>query len=206
MTWSRLVTSACAIPLTLNRRSRELLTRIVSHLLPFRSEENSLFIRQAYAALDRQARANLYPLAYRVDVDIGVANYIDKLLQRQEAHHAGDYAICLPLIDDLLRSRILGRDPLDAPIELYQDLYDQMAVNQVPDWDTNRYTDPKYFLLLLRRHAMTGAFVHPRHNGNSGGVGWKYLESRYTDESGGTLFDWRRAIESPLGRNSDYRG
>jgi hypothetical protein len=58
----------------------------------------------------------------------------------------------------------------------------------------------------LRRHAITGAFVHPRHGGNSGTAGWRYLESRYVDSGGQTLFDWAKAIEAPLGRNVDYRG
>ena len=32
------------------------------------------------------------------------------------------------------------------------------------------------------------------------------LEQRYTDSAGQTLFDWRRAIEPPLGADPDYRG
>lgn len=204
--WSRFFTSGCAIPITLGRRQRELLTRLVAHLLPFRLEENRVFVRQVYQALDRTSRDNSFPFAYKLDQDVGVTNYIDKLLAREESHHVMDYQICLRMIDSLLRSRILGRDPLDAPIELYQDLYDQMAADQVPGWDTTRYQSPQYFLLLLRRHAMTGAFVHPRHGGNSGGVGWEYLESRFTDAQGATLFDWRRALEFPLGHNTDYRG
>lgn len=206
MIWSRVITSACTIPTMLNRRSREVLTRLVSHLLPFRSEENSRFIRKSYEALDREGRKLTYPLAYRVDLDIGVANYIDKMLLREEAHHAIDYRICLPMIDRLLRARILGRDPVEAPIELYVDLYGQMASGKVPGWDYEAYSDPANFLLLLRRHAMTGAFVHPRHGGNAGAIGWKYLESRFVDSNGATYFDWRRAIEAPLGRNLDYRG
>ena len=53
---------------------------------------------------------------------------------------------------------------------------------------------------------MTGAFVHPRHGGNSGTAGWAYLESRFRDADDKTLFDWRQAMEAPLGRNTDYRG
>jgi hypothetical protein len=33
-----------------------------------------------------------------------------------------------------------------------------------------------------------------------------YLESRYRDSEDHTLFDWRAAIEAPLGDNTDYRG
>ena len=43
--WSRFFTEGCQIPLTLTRRERDLLGRIVAHLLPFRSTENSNFIR-----------------------------------------------------------------------------------------------------------------------------------------------------------------
>ena len=99
-----------------------------------------------------------------------------------------------------------GLDPVDAPPELYADLYDQMATDRVDGWDTSRYGSPRYFLLLLRRHAMTGAFVHPRHGGNSGTAGWMYLEDRFRDSAGQTLFDWRASIEEPLGHNHDYRG
>ena len=53
---------------------------------------------------------------------------------------------------------------------------------------------------------MTGAFVHPKAGGNSGAAGWSYLEGRFTDAQGQTLFDWRRALEVPLGHNTDYRG
>jgi hypothetical protein len=81
-----------------------------------------------------------------------------------------------------------------------------MQTDHVNGWRTDRYGSPQYFLVLLRRHAMTGAFVHPSEGGNSGAAGWMYLESRYRDDAGQTLFDWRRAIEAPLGHNSDYRG
>jgi hypothetical protein len=33
-----------------------------------------------------------------------------------------------------------------------------------------------------------------------------YLETRFRDDQDNTLFDWRRAIEAPLGHNTDYRG
>jgi hypothetical protein len=48
--------------------------------------------------------------------------------------------------------------------------------------------------------------VHPRHGGNSGTAGWAYLETRFRDKDDKTLFDWRQAMEAPLGRNTDYRG
>jgi Gluconate 2-dehydrogenase subunit 3 len=204
--WSRFFTEGCQIPLTLARRERDLLGRIVSHLLPFRSTENSKFIRGLYESLDRRERERQFPLAYRLDEEVGVVNYIDKVIARAERHNADDYTTCLSIVDGLLRARNAGRDPLTLPSEAFADLYDQMAAGDVPGWDLSRYSNPQFFLLLLRRHAMTGAFVHPRHGGNSGTAGWAYLESRYRDADGGTLFDWRQAMEAPLGRNTDYRG
>jgi hypothetical protein len=126
-------------------------------------------------------------------------NYIDKVVARAERHHIDDYRTCLDLIDEVLKARNPGRDPLTLPRDAFADLYGEMADDRVGGWDTSRYGSPRYFLLLLRRHAMTGAFVHPRHGGNSGTAGWAYLQSRYP-------FDWAAAMEAPLGRNTDYRG
>jgi Gluconate 2-dehydrogenase subunit 3 len=204
--WSRFFTEGCQIPLTLARRERELLSRVVSHLLPFRSSENSKFIRGLYESLDRRERERQFPLAYRLDEEVGVVNYIDKVIARAERHNADDYTTCLSIIDGLLRARYPGRDPLTLPSEAFADLYAEMGRNDVPGWDRARYENPQFFLLLLRRHAMTGAFVHPRHGGNSGTAGWAYLESRFRDKDDKTLFDWRQAMEAPLGRNTDYRG
>jgi hypothetical protein len=204
--WSRFFTEACQIPLELSRRERELLRRLVNHLLPFCLAENRAFIRGVYDQLDKGARAREYPLAYKLSEDVGVVNYIDKVIARQERHNADDYHTCLRLIDGLLRSRHGGLDPLDAAPELYGDLYAELATDSVVGWDTSRYGSPRYFLLLLRRHAMTGAFAHPRHGGNSGAAAWLYLEDRFRDAQGRTLFDWRAPIEAPLGHNVDYRG
>jgi hypothetical protein len=204
--WSRFFTEGCQIPLTLARRERELLGRIVSHLLPFRSDENSRFIRGLYESLDRAERERQFPLAYRLDEEVGVVNYIDKVIARAERHNADDYKTCLSIIDGVLRGRFPGRDPLTLPAEAYADVYGEMARDDVSGWDHARYASPRFFLLLLRRHAMTGAFVHPRHGGNSGTAGWAYLESRFRDKAGASLFDWRQAMEAPLGRNTDYRG
>ncbi|MDQ3154548.1 MAG: gluconate 2-dehydrogenase subunit 3 family protein [Actinomycetota bacterium] len=205
-TWSRFFTEGCQIPLSFSRHDRELLGRLVSHLLPFRLKENSRFIREVYEGLDRRSREQQFPLAYRLDEEVGVVNYIDKLIARAENHHADDYHSCLDIIDGLLRTRYPGRDPLMLPRDAFADLYAEMATDQVTGWDTDRYGSPRHFLLLLRRHAMTGAFVHPRHGGNSGTAGWVYLESRFRDQQDRTLFDWRATIEAPLGHNTDYRG
>jgi hypothetical protein len=204
--WSRFFTDACQLPIVLTRRERELLGRIVAQLLPFREAENSRFIRSVYNSLDRGARTQEFPLAYRLDEDVGVVNYIDKLIARAEQHNADDYRTCLSIIDGVLRSRYGGLDPLMLPADAYADLHDQMRDDRVDGWDYRRYGSPRWFLLLLRRHAMTGAFAHPKAGGNSGAAGWMYLEDRFRDERGETLFDWRRAIEAPLGHNTDYRG
>lgn len=205
-TWSRFFTESCQVPLFFSARERAVLGRLVAHLLPFRLPENSRFVREVYSLLDRAMREQQFPLAYKVDEEVGVVNYIDKVLSRSEQHNADDYRTCLGIIDGLLRSRYGGLDPIDLSPEAYADLYGQMERNAVPGWDTSRYGDPHYFLLLLRRHAMTGAFAHPRWGGNSGTAGWMYLETRFRDSSDKTLFDWRRAIEAPLGHSTDYRG
>jgi hypothetical protein len=197
--WSRFFTEGCQIPLTFSRRERELLGRLVAHLLPFRIPENERFIRSVYESIDRATRTEQFPLAYKLDEDVGVVNYIDKVVARAERHHIADYRTCLDLIDGVLEARNPGRDPLTLPRDAFADLYGEMANDRVDGWDTGRYGSPRYFLLLLRRHAMTGAFVHPRHGGNSGTAGWAYLQSRYP-------FDWGAAMEAPLGRNTDYRG
>jgi hypothetical protein len=204
--WSRFFTDACQAPLVLGRRERDLLGRLVAHLLPFRLAENRRFVREVYEGIDRGQREERFPLAYRLDEEVGVVNYIDKLIARQERHNADDYRTCLALIDSVLRTRYPGRDPAALPPDVFTGLYDEMRANRVDGWDHARYGDPSFFLLMLRRHAMTGAFVHPKHGGNSGAAGWMYLEDRFRDEEGATLFDWRAAIEAPLGRNTDYRG
>ncbi|WP_405827138.1 glycogen-binding domain-containing protein [Streptomyces sp. NBC_00105] len=205
-TWSRFFTDACTVPLALDRAEREVLGRLVGHLLPFRLDENRRFIRGVYESLDRAGRSEEFPLSYQLDEEVGTVNYIDKIISREEQHNADDYHTCLRIIGDLVRARCGGLDPGVAPPEVYADLYAQMETEKAPGWDYGRYGSPRYFLLLLRRHAMTGAFVHPRHHGNSGAAGWMYLESRFRDSAGATLFDWRRALEAPLGHNTEYRG
>ncbi|MET9293916.1 gluconate 2-dehydrogenase subunit 3 family protein [Streptomyces sp. NPDC003077] len=204
--WSRFFTDGCGVPLVFSHVERDLLGRLVRHLLPFRLDENRRFVRQVYETLDRASRDEEFPLAYQLDDEVGTVNYIDKLVARQEQHHADDYHICLSLIGDILRFRFGGLDPASAPPEMYADLYREMETEKVDGWDYSRYGSPRFFLLLLRRHAMTGAFVHPKYGGNSGAAGWMYLESRFRDSADRTLFDWRQALESPLGHNTDYRG
>jgi hypothetical protein len=205
-TWSRFFTQDCTQPLVLERWERLLLERLCAHILPFRTPEAENFLERFHDGLDRQARASQYPHAYRFDASVGVVNYIDKLLAREEGHHLVDYRICLDLIDQVLRQRNPFVEPARMALDLYVELYQQMGSDAVPGWDYGRYGSPAYFLQLLRRHTLTGAFAHPKYGGNAGAAAWAWLSERYRDAAGDTLFDWGRALEPPYGRNPAYRG
>ena len=96
--------------------------------------------------------------------------------------------------------------------ETYFGLYNEMAANQVAGWDYSQYSSPQFFLYLLRRHVVSGAFCHPKYGGNAGAAGWAYLSERYTIPPNApgvaprTLFDWSSSMEPPLGNNPDYLG
>jgi hypothetical protein len=197
--WSRFFTHGCATPISFDRWETRLLERLTTQVLPFQLAENRRFVGEFYLRLSREERDRQFPLAYLMDESVGVANFIDKLLAREEAHNLDDYKTCLRQIDTLLRARFPGREPAELSRDVFKDLYDQLAADNVPGWDFGRYQKPSYFLLLLRRHAMTGAFAHPKHGGNSAAAAWAYLAERFD-------FDWRAALEAPLGRSTDYRG
>jgi hypothetical protein len=204
--WSRFFTQLCTEPLSFEDWEFEILTRLVDHILPFRTAEGENFLNRQYNYLGKQDKEVQYAFAYRLDQSVGAVNYIDNILAREENHHVTDYKICLGQMDRILRQRNPYINPQDVSKELYIDLYNEMANNQVNGWNYQQYQDPRYFLQLLRRHTYTGAFSHPKYGGNVGGTGWAYLAERYTDEKGETLFNWRKAIEQPLGINRDYRG
>lgn len=204
--WSRFFTDSCAQPLELERWEVQLLTRLTAHILPFRTTGGQNFLSMFHMNSDRNTRDTQYADAFRLDEPIGVVNFIDKLLARQERHHLADYKICLAQMDAVLRRRHASTDPASIPKGAYEDLYAELATNQVAGWDYVRYQEPAYFLKLLRRHTYTGAFSHPRHGGNAGAAGWAYLEETYRDANGQSAFDWSRALEPPLGRNPTYRG
>lgn len=204
--WSRFFTQLCTEPLCFEEWEFTILDRLVDHILPFRTEEGQNFLNRYYKFLERQAKELQYAYAYRLDQTVGAVNFIDNLLAREENHNLIHYKICLGQIDRILRQRNPYLEPKDMVKEMYVDLYNEMAENSVNGWDYSQYNSPRYFLQLLRRHTYTGAFSHPKYGGNVGAVGWAYLSERLRDKQGETLFNWRRALEQPLGINSDYRG
>ncbi len=209
--WSRFFTHLCTTPLSLESHELRILKRLTDHILPFQTEEGDRFLRNFYDELNnRQDREAQLMFAWRLDQEVGVVNFIDKLLTREENHHLIDYKICLALIDQVLRQRNPSIEPGLMSKEYYVALYNEMASDQVGGWDYSKYNNPRYFLQLLRRHTFTGAFAHPKYGGNVGAVGWAYLAERFTDKGinqpGQTLFNWRNAMEAPIGTNQDYRG
>ena len=204
--WSRFFTHLANGPLSFERWQLVILNRLTEHILPFETAEGRNFLDRFYTSLDRQTKDTQYVHAYRLDQSVGVANYIDKIVAREENQHLIDYKICLDLIDHCLRQRNPYVEPSVMSKEIYRDLYEAMATGNVPDWDYSRYDNPTYFLQLLRRHVFTGAFSHPKYGGNIGAMGWAYLEEKYRNDRGETLFNWRRIMERPLGDSPDYHG
>jgi hypothetical protein len=205
--WSRFFTQGCVIPLTFSRSEWVIVDRLSREILPFHTEAGARFIGS-----QQKSDADFY----RLDESVGVANYIDKVLAREEAHLLRDYRTCLAIVSQLFRSRYPGYEPEELPRETYLGLYTEIADAWkaqrggdppllVSDWDYLAYPQPWRFLQHLRRHAMTGAFCHPKYGGNLGAAGWAYLSERYQAD-GVTLFDWARSIEKPLGRSEQYRG
>lgn len=190
-----------------------LLSRLVEQIVPFRTEEAQNFINRFYDNLDHAQKEQM-PI-YRLDQSVGEVNYIANILAREERHHLIDYKICIDIIDKLLRKRNPVVNSWQVSAEEINRLYNDMANadnTPVPDWDYSRYGDPQYFLKLLRRHCIVGAFSHPRYGGNVGCAGWNYLKEKYcikdpdTGLITGSYFNWDLAIERPLGKNVDYRG
>lgn len=204
--WSRFFTHLCTQPLSFESWELSILERLVDHIMPFRTREGQNFLQFFYNHLDQQQKEQQYAFSYRLDQSIGIVNFIDNLVAREERHHLIDYKICLDLIARIVRGRAPGIEPAKASKEIFIDLYGEMASGTVAGWDTSKYGNPAYFLQMLRRHAFTGAFSHPKYGGNAGALGWRYLADRFRDANGATLFDWQRAIEEPLGVNPDYRG
>ena len=206
-TWCRVFTDLCTIPLTFEDWELTLLDRLTQRILPFHTDLGQNFLRRFVDSVGAGDREVQYAKAFRLDEPVGVVNFLDKLLARQENHRLEDYRLCLVQIDKVVRANYPFAEPQDMPDQVFDDLYGQMANNSVPGWDTSAYGNPAFFLKLLRRHAYEGAFSHPKYGGNAGAAGWAYLEGRFTDPtSGATLFNWERIMEPPLGASTDYRG
>lgn len=201
--WSSFFTWAYNQPVSFERWEFLILDRLTRHILPFNSQEAKNF-------LSRGANEGNVGHLYRLDISAGVANYIDNIVAREERHRLYAYKTCLEMIDTILRRRHLGKDPEFMEEGSYVRLYDEMANSSSAlfqdGWDRIRYNDPGHFLYLLRRHAITGAFAHPKYGGNPGGLAWAYLGEHYRTDTGETAFDWRQAIEPPLGTSKEYRG
>lgn len=198
-TWSLFYTDGATELITFEPWQARLLDRLTNHILPFRTSEGEQFLDYYYNYLDRLTKDSIFPYAYRFDQSVGIVNFIDKLLSKQERHHLVSYTICLQIIDRLLRKRNQFQEPFEMPRDMYSELYDQMFSGNVPDWPYATYGNPAFFLELLRRHAYTGAFSHPKYGGNAGAAGWDFLAGR-------APFNWRQAVEAPLGTNTDYHG
>jgi hypothetical protein len=201
--WSSFFTWSYNQPISFERWELELLDRITRHILPFNSNAAQNFMQ-------RSANETSADHLYRLDISAGVANYIDKIVSREERHHRTAYKTCLEMIDRILRKRTQGRDPAFIGEGPFVRLYDELASNAQllfdDGWDQRRYASPSYFLWLLRRHAWTGAFAHPKWGGNPGGMAWAYLAERFVGSNGQTAFNWPRTVEPPLGASTEYRG
>jgi hypothetical protein len=201
--WSSFFTWAFNQPVSFERWEFVILDRLTRHILPFNTREAQNFVNRGFN------EGNVGHL-YRLDIAAGVANYIDNIVAREESHRLYAYKTSLEMIDQILRRRHPGKDPEFMPESSYVRLYEEMASASPPlfqdGWDQNKYHDPTHFLYLLRRHAITGAFSHPKYGGNPGGMSWAYLSEHYRTDDGTTAFDWRQAIEQPLGTNADYKG
>jgi hypothetical protein len=189
--------------LSFERWEFTILDRLTRHILPFNTEE-------ALNYLKREGSWGNIGHLYRLDISMGVANFIDKLVAREERHRLYTYKTCLEMLGAVLRRRNPGLEPEMIEEGSYVRLYDEMAGTSPAlfqdGWDRSRYNDPAHFLMLLRRHAMTGAFAHPKYGGNPGGMAWAYLEDHYHADGGATAFNWRQAQEQPLGTSHEYRG
>lgn len=210
--WSRFFTEGFSSPVVMERWEMDILYRLSTEILPFQTADATNFLARFYDYLDRAGKESRYANIYRMDESVGEINFIDNMLAREERHHLIDYKTCLRILDRVLRQRNPYTEPSRISREIYFDLYNDMAANRVAGWDYGAYASPQYFLYLLRRHVVTGAFCHPKYGGNAGAAGWAYLSERYTQppttsgQPGQTLFDWRRSIEAPPGDNKEYLG
>lgn len=203
--WSSFWTWAYNEPINLDRWALALVERMTRALLPFQGRETRNLV-------ERGLNDGNVQHFFRMDVSAGVANYIDNILAREERHHLQAYLTCLPFIDRVLRKRYPAIEPGAVDDLGFKAMFDEMknasAALFADGWDVNVYKDPGYFLYILRRHAWTGAFSHPKYGGNPGGLGWSFLTDTYrtTANAAVTAYDWMRTIEPPLGSSTEYLG
>ncbi len=126
--WSRFFTQYCSQPISFERWEWVILERLTDHILPFRTKDGENFLRRHYDYQDRKLKDTNFAKVYRLDHSVGVVNFIDKLLAREELHRLVDYRICLELIDRVLRQRRPLVEPREMPKEVYADLYKEMAL------------------------------------------------------------------------------
>ena len=84
--WSCFFTRACFEAVTFERWERIILDRLARHILPFNTDDARVFLNR----LSSQERAN-HPYLHRFDLSVGVVNFLDKLLAREERHQLGAY-------------------------------------------------------------------------------------------------------------------
>ena len=199
---STFFTNACFEAVTFEPWEMRLLRRLTNHILPFNTREAELFQLRPGGG----PAAALAAQTYRLDHGVGVVNYLDKVLAREERHQLPAYRACLAQINRILRQRNPYLEPGDMPEQTFVNFYEELSSGNVTGWDYTAYSSPSYFLYLLRRHTFTGAFCHPKYGGNVGAAGWLWLADRFRDEKGRSLFAWERGLEPPLGTSTEYHG
>ena len=197
--WSAFHTESYKAPLCFEEWEQKLLKRFISFILPLHTDEFKTFIKSHSGKFDNETKS----LVSRLDYDLGVTNFIDKLLARYEPHHLIRYKKCLVEMQRLLLEKNKTQEPEHMDDNCYEWLYETMKTPNSEHWRLKEINSVD-FLKTFRRHIITGALSHPRHGGNTNAIGWNFLESILSDNKGNTYFNWHRALEKPLGNNEDY--
>src|SRR3954453_16306203 len=117
--WSSFWTWNYNEPMNLERWEIALVERMTRALLPLQGRETRNLI-------ERGLNDGNVLHFFRMDIPVGVANYIDNILAREERHHLGSYRLCLPMIDRVLRRRHPGVEPVNVSDPDYKALFDDM--------------------------------------------------------------------------------
>jgi hypothetical protein len=205
--WSCFFTEEYSRPSVLVERELRLLSRLVTEITPLRSPDAENFLKRFYNDLDQADQTLQQPHIYRLDDSVGEVNFIDNLLAAGERHHLPTYRLGLRKIFNILTDRHPEGEPSKLPRQVFQQVLRKLQENSFPGWSDVNSPSPREFVEVLRRHTVMGAFTHPRYGGNSAASGWEYLRERFPgDDPSGTCFDWRLAIEKPLGVSDIYFG